>query len=166
MVVPVQEPQLLFNDAEHYTTVRPASGAKWDKNDLISVASGLADAAAADDVTALLMAASPYPVPGYEGGDGPSDIGALKLQDVLVVMNLVGGAAADRVLAAADIGGEYGICIHTATGHYALDASETIAKAFRVVARLGDYYGQNVGGGDIGDTNARVVCQILPSVAF
>jgi len=150
-------------DAAHVT---PNSSASWSEGDLLTIAGGTANKASAGTKVNLVLAYQDFPDSNYEGTDGRVLPAGRFTPGEPVIINLTGGAGSTHTLSAADIGASYGFTFDTATGYPVLNSADTSNAAFKVQSTVGAYYGNGVGEGDVGDTNARVVATALSTAAY
>ena len=149
----------LHTEAPNFARFPVASGATFVRNDIVTITSGEAADAAADDVTALALAVESSTDAYYEGhganplSQSPTHVQvALLGQGTLVEMTFLG------VVAEADFGSAFGLGV--SGGIHVIEKAETTAKAFVPL-----YLADELHGGVIGDTNARVVGYFLDSVS-
>ena len=148
-----------------YIALPAKSGASWVKNQVLKVTAGELEEAAAGDATDLVLAAQDYPDAQYEGSD-TRKFNCLRLDGCTLIGSLQGAAQAAHVFAAANvtaIGYDFGV---DANGHNWINAASTPVAVCEVLGPVGQEFDDTTGGGEYGDTDARVRFRFNEDVCF
>ncbi len=151
MNVPILPPQPMEDPAEHVIYVAPTPGSVLTSHQFLKLVTGKASPSASADASVF----------GLNMGIFPDPSGKLNQATIPVWRSRVGQRlwmnVSGAVLAQTNLGGQYGLVI--TNGVAMVDLTNTTEKIFEIV-ELGATPGALPLGG-IGDTNARVLVEII-----
>lgn len=162
--IPDTQAFLLNADISGFTVV-PASGQSWKKGQILTVASGEASLMSDGSKVGLCMAASKHPDSEYEGTDGRRKPVYLLNGGITAMQVKTGDTGGNHVLVAGNLNVSYGISID-ANGLCYVNVADTTDVAVRVLGPIGDYMGDGVGYGKVGDTNVVCAVQFLDAAVL
>lgn len=153
MNIPILPPQPMIDEGEHVVQIAPNGADTFSPHEFVKLAAGAAVPSASADAGVFGLSLAEYPDP--TGKLNQSVIPVLRAKAGQRLWMNVSGA----VLAQAHLGGQYGLVI--ANGVAMVDLTNTTEKVFEII-EIGVQAGILPNGG-IGDTNARVLAEILSS---
>lgn len=153
MNIPILPPQPEIDEASHVVQIAPTTTDTFSPHEFVKLAAGLVVPSASADASVFGLCLSEYPDPS--GKLNQSVIPVLRARAGQRFWMNVSGA----VLSQANLGGQYGLVI--TNGIAMVDLTNTTEKVFEII-EIGVQAGVLPNGG-IGDTNARVLVEILSS---
>ncbi|MDA8150175.1 MAG: hypothetical protein M0041_03420 [Nitrospiraceae bacterium] len=155
MNVPIMPPQPMEDPAEHIVYVAPTAGNTLTSHQFLKLVTGKASPSASADASVFGLSMGIFPDPS--GKLNQNTIPAWRSRVGQRLWMNVSGA----VLAQTHLGGQFGLVV--TNGVAMVDLTNTTEKIFEIV-ELGPVAGQLPLGG-IGDTNARVLVEIIGGAA-
>ncbi len=153
MNIPILPPQPMIDEGEHVVQIAPTTTDTFSPHQFVKLAAGLVVPSVTADPSVFGLSLSDYPDPS--GKLNQSVIPILRARAGQRLWMNVSGA----VLSQANVGGQYGLVI--TNGVAMVDLTNTTEKIFEII-EIGVQAGVLPNGG-IGDTNARVLVEILSS---
>lgn len=153
MNIPILPPQPMIGEADYVAMIAPTAGDSFSPHEFVKLASGELVPSASADAAVFGLSLAEYPDP--TGKLSQSQISVLRARAGQRHFMNVSGA----VLAQTHVGGQFGLVI--TNGVAMVDLTNTTEKVFEII-EIGPVPGILPNGG-IGDTNARVLVEILPS---